>query len=85
MLRFDDYRCVNNNTNQDELLGGSEKRKIFNITNSIAWEFYKSNSTFTFDEIQSTAYMGHMHICNANCSFIFSWKYYFNYSNHKRS
>lgn len=58
MLRFDDYRCVNNNANQYELLVDSEKRKIFNIINSIAWEFYKSNSTFIFDEIQSTAYMG---------------------------
>ena len=58
MLRFDDYRCANNNTNQYELLVSSEKRKLFNIANSIAWEFYKSNSTFTFDEIQSTAYMG---------------------------
>lgn len=62
MLRIDDYRGVNYNTefhsNQEELLVESEKRKIFNITNNIAWEFYKNNSTFTFDEIQSTAYMG---------------------------
>lgn len=35
-----------------------EESKIFNIANSIAWNFYKTNSTFTFDEIQSTAYMG---------------------------
>lgn len=35
-----------------------EERKIFNIANKIAWNFYKTNSTFTFDEIQSTAYMG---------------------------
>lgn len=35
-----------------------EESKIFNIANSIAWNFYKTNSTFSFDEIQSTAYMG---------------------------
>lgn len=36
----------------------AEEAKIFNIANSIAWNFYKTNSTFSFDEIQSTAYMG---------------------------
>ena len=35
MLRFDDYRCVNNNTNQDELLGGSEKRKCKEKTHNL--------------------------------------------------
>ncbi len=35
-----------------------EETKIFNIANKIAWNFYKTNSTFTFDEIQSTAYLG---------------------------
>lgn len=35
-----------------------EERKVFNIANSLAWNFYKNNSIFTFDEIQSTAYMG---------------------------
>lgn len=35
-----------------------EERRIFNIANQLAWSFYKTNSTFTFDEIQSAAYMG---------------------------
>lgn len=35
-----------------------EESKIFNIANSLAWNFYKTNSIFTFDEIKSTAYMG---------------------------
>lgn len=35
-----------------------EESKIFNMANSLAWNFYKTNSIFTFDEIKSTAYMG---------------------------
>ncbi|SCK04325.1 14 kDa transcription factor [uncultured Clostridium sp.] len=31
---------------------------VVNIANSLAWDFYKTNSKFTFDEIQSAAYMG---------------------------
>lgn len=35
-----------------------EKDRLLNIANKLAWNYYKTNSSFTFDEIQSAAYFG---------------------------